>query len=206
MKHVLFVCNHNAGRSQMAQAFFEGLAPDDVRAESAGSSPARQVWPEVVEVMREVGIDLTGRKPKKLLREMQLHADWAVTMGCDDACPYVPTTVESWSIPDPAGRPLDEVRAIRDSIEAHVRELIETKLDAIRSDHTAHQLRLAQLLPELGPEFESRHSPEDIRACADAILTRFDDAPVRSYINTLALRQSRECLRQEACELLAGTE
>ena len=110
MKHVLFVCNHNAGRSQMAQAFFERDAPDDLRAQSAGSSPARGVWPEVVEVMREVGIDLSERKPRKLLREMQLHADWAVTMGCDDACPYVPTTVQAWTIPDPAGRPLDEVR------------------------------------------------------------------------------------------------
>ncbi len=134
----------------MAQAFFERLAPGDVRAESAGSSPARQVWPEVVEAMYEVGIDLSDHKARKLLREMQLHADWPVTMGCDDACPYVPTTVEAWSIPDPAGRPLDEVRAIGDSIEAHVRELVETKLEAIRADRTAHQLRLVQMLPELG--------------------------------------------------------
>ena len=202
MKHVLFVCNHNAGRSQMAQAFFERDAPDDLRAQSAGSSPARGVWPEVVEVMREVGIDLSERKPRKLLREMQLHADWAVTMGCDDACPYVPTTVQAWTIPDPAGRPLDEVRAIRDSIEAHVRELIDTKLDAIRSDRTAHQLRLAQMLPELAGEFESRHTPEDIRACADAILGQYDDATVRSYLSTLALRQTRECLRKETCDAL----
>ena len=134
---------------------------------------------------------------------MQLHADWAVTMGCDDACPYVPTTVEAWSIPDPAGRSLEDVRAIRDSIEAHVRELIDTKLEAIRSDRTAHQLRLAQLLPELDAEFESRHIPEDIRACADAILARYDDAPVRSYVSTLALRQTRECLRKETCDVLA---
>jgi arsenate reductase len=202
VKHVLFVCNHNAGRSQMAQAFFERDAPDDVHAESAGSTPARHVWPEVVEAMREVGIDLSARRPKKLLREHQLQADWAVTMGCDDACPYVPTTVEAWSIPDPAGRPLEEVRAIRDGIEAHVRELIETKLDAIRSDRTAHQLRLAQMLPELAAEFESRHSAEDIRACADAILSRFDDARVRSYVSTLALRQTRECLRKETCDAL----
>jgi arsenate reductase (thioredoxin) len=202
VKPLLFVCNHNAGRSQMAQAFFERYAPDDVRAESAGSSPARQVWPEVVEAMREVGIDLSERKPQKLLREMQLQADWAITMGCDDACPYVPTTVEAWNILDPAGRPLDEVRTIRDSIEAHVRELIDTKLDAIRSDRTAHQLRLAQLLPELAAEFESRHSAEDIRACADAILSHFDGASVRSFVSTLALRQTRECLRKETCDAL----
>jgi protein-tyrosine-phosphatase len=202
VKQVLFVCKHNAGRSQMAQAFFERYAPHDVCAQSAGSSPARQVWPEVVEAMREVGIDLSGHKPKKLLREMQLQADWAVTMGCDDACPYVPATVEAWNIPDPAGHPLDEVRTIRDSIEDRVHELIDTKLDAIRSDRTAHQLRLTQLLPELASEFESRHSAEDIRACADAILSRFDDAPVRSYVGTLALRQTRECLRKESCDAL----
>ena len=75
MKYVLFVCNHNAGRSQMAQAFFERDAPEDVRAESAGSDPADAIWPGVIEAMREVGIDLSGRRPRKLLPEMQLHAD-----------------------------------------------------------------------------------------------------------------------------------
>ena len=106
MKYVLFVCTHNAGRSQMAQALFERDCSHDCRAESAGSQPARQVWPEVVQVMREVGIDLAGRKPKRLTVEMQLHADWAVTMGCGDVCPYVPTRVDDWAIPDPAGKPL----------------------------------------------------------------------------------------------------
>jgi arsenate reductase (thioredoxin) len=148
MKYVLFVCNHNAGRSQTAQAFFERDAPPDVRAESAGSEPARAVWPAVVEVMREVGIDLSGRRPKKLLREMQLHADWAVTMGCGDACPYAPTTVEDWDIPDPAGRPIDEVR----------------KIAAIRADRTAHQVRLAHLLPDLAREFDGVRSAGEIRA------------------------------------------
>ena len=202
MKYVLFVCNHNAGRSQMAQAFFERLAPEDVRAESAGSNPADQVWPEVIEVMREIGLDLAGRKPKKLLPEMQLHADWAVTMGCDDACPYVPTMVEAWEIPDPAGRPLEEVRVIRDTIEAHVRELVEDRLDAIRSDPTAHRVRLQRLLPQLAEEFEESRSAEDIRACADAVLARFDDAPVRSHVLTLAHRLTSECLRRDRCDAL----
>jgi len=178
---------------------------DDIRAESAGSDPAREVWPEVVEVMGEAGIDLAGRKPKKLLREMQLHADWAVTMGCGDICPYVPTTVEAWDIPDPAGRPMEEVRAIRDTIEARVRELVETKLDTIRADTTAHRLRLTQLLPGLADEFEGRWSPEEIRACADAVLTRYDEVPVRTHVLTLANRQARECLSKDTCDVLAAT-
>jgi protein-tyrosine-phosphatase len=203
MKYVLFVCKHNAGRSQMAQAFFERHAPHDIRAESAGSSPGQQVWPEVVAAMAEVDFDLSNRRPKKLLREMQLHADWAVTMGCGDACPYVPTTVEAWDIPDPAGRPLDEVREIRDVIEERVRELIDDKLDAIRSDRTAHQLRLASLLPQLVTEFDGVRSDGEIRACADAILTRYDESPIRSHVLTLAHRQTRQCLREERCGALA---
>jgi hypothetical protein len=129
-----------------------------------------------------------------------VHADWAVTMGCGDACPYVPTTVEAWDIPDPAGRPLEEVRVIRDQIEARVRDLVDTKLDAIRTDRTAHQLRLAQLLPQLAREFEPDRTPDEIRLCADAVLGRFDDVPVRSHILTLAHRQTRECLRREVCD------
>jgi arsenate reductase len=165
MRYALFVCNHNAGRSQMAQAFFERHAPEDVRAESAGSTRARALWPTVVEAMAEVGFDLGDRKPRKLVRELQLHADWAVTMGCGDVCPYVPTTVEAWDIPDPAGLALEQVRPIRDAIERHVRELVESKLDAIRSDPTAHRFRLTQLLPGLAEEFEGSRSPEEIRAC-----------------------------------------
>lgn len=202
MKYVLFVCNHNAGRSQMAQAFFEQLAPADMRGESAGSAPARQVWPEVVEVMREVGVDLSDRTPKKLSGEMQLHADWAITMGCGDACPYVPATVEAWDVADPAGRPLEEVRAIRDRIREQVRELIDTRLDDIRTDRGAHQHRLADLLAELDVEFAGSHDPAQIRACADAILARYAEMPVRSFISILALREARECLRAETCELL----
>src|SRR5919106_3117570 len=203
MKYVLFVCNHNAGRSQMAQAFFERHAPEAVRAESAGSTPAKALWPEVVEVMRELEIDLSGRRPRKLTVEMQLHADWAITMGCGDACPYVPTTVEDWDVPDPAGRPIGEVRDIRDEIEARVRDLLENRADDIRSDRTAHQLRLERLLPALASEFEGLRSPGEIRACADAVLARYDDVPVRSFVMTLAHRRTRECLRAERCDALA---
>ena len=110
MKKVLFVCTHNAGRSQIAEAFFNRMAPGDIRAESAGQQPRREgVWPAVVEVMREVGIVLGQTRGKKLTVEMQLHADWAITLACGATCPYVPTTVEDWDIPDPAERSLDEV-------------------------------------------------------------------------------------------------
>lgn len=203
MKYVLFVCNHNAGRSQMAQAFFERDGPDDIRAESAGSTPSAQLWPGVVEAMAEVGIDLADRKPRKLVREMQLHADWAVTMGCGDACPYVPTTVEDWDLPDAAGLPVEQVRPIRDAIEARVRDLIATRLDAIRTDPTAHRLRLVQMLPSLVEEFAGERSDEEIRACADAVLSHYDDVPIRGHVLTLAQRRTQECLRAETCHELA---
>jgi arsenate reductase (thioredoxin) len=200
MKYVLFVCNHNAGRSQMAQALFERHAPDDVRAESAGSAPAKQLWPNVVEAMREIGIDLSGRRPRKLTVEMQLHADWAVTMGCGDACPYVPTRVEDWEIADPADEPIEAVREIRDEIEDRVRGLIEARLPDIRSDRTAHQLRLMRLLPDLAREFDGQRSEQEIRSCADAILGDYQEAPVRSFVMTIAHKRTRQCLAAKTCD------
>ncbi len=202
MRYVLFVCTHNAGRSQMAQALFERYAPEDIRGESAGSDPVSRVWPEVIEVMRELDIDLAGHKPKRLTVEMQLHADWAVTMGCGDVCPYVPTTVDDWDIPDPAGRPVSEVREIRDMIDDRVSELAHEKIDAIRLDATAHRFRLEKLLPQLIDEFAGTRAPELIRGCADRILDDYDDVPVRSHILTLAHKRTRDCLRQEHCDML----
>ena len=199
MKYVLFVCTHNAGRSQMAQAFFERYAPADVRAESAGQEPADRVWPNVVEAMAEIGIDLAGRRPKKLDLEMQLHADWAITLGCGGACPYVPTMVEDWEIPDPAGLSLEETRPIRDLLEQKVRELVETRIDAIRDDRTAHAMRLERLLPSLIEEFGDEKSGEEIRSCVDLMLEPYDDVPVRSFVLTLARRNAQECLREGRC-------
>ncbi len=190
MRYVLFICTHNAGRSQMAEAFVGRHAPPDVRAESAGQEPARGVWRSVVEAMAEIGIDLRDRRPKKLTLEMQLHADWAITLACGAQCPYVPTTVEDWDVPDPAGRSLKEAREIRDAIEARVRELIDEKLDLIRSDRTAHQLRLERLLPDLVAEFGGERTEEEIRTAADAALAEFQEAPVRSYVMTLANRKA----------------
>ena len=206
MRYVLFVCTHNAGRSQMAQAFFEKYGPDDVRAESAGQKPAEAPWPEVVEAMREVGIDISGSNPKKIDLEMQLHADFAVTLNCADTCPYVPATVEDWEIDDPHGRPIDEVRRIREEIEERVRDFIDTRLDEVRADKRAHELRLVRMLPSLVEEFDGIRTPEEIRDCADAILERYDDVPVRSFVLTLARRTASECLRAEVCEALAERE
>ncbi|MBS1895260.1 MAG: arsenate reductase ArsC [Actinobacteria bacterium] len=199
MRYVLFVCTQNAGRSQMAEAFFTQIAPDDLRAESAGQAPAREVHPVVVEAMREVGIDLADRIPKKLTVEMQLHADWAITLACGGTCPYVPSIVEDWEVADPAGKSLAEVRVLRDDIRARVERLLINHVDDIREDRSAHDKRLAQLLPRLDREFADLRSPQEIRACADAVLDRFDDAPIRTHVLTLAQRQTAECLRADEC-------
>ena len=121
---VLFLCRQNAGRSQMAQAFFERLAPGHIGV-SGGSSPAATVHPEVVAVMREIGIDLTGRTPKKVDAEMLGRADLVVSMGCDDpaVCDYPGRPVEDWGIEDPSGKPIEEVRRIRDLLRDRVRAL-----------------------------------------------------------------------------------
>jgi arsenate reductase (thioredoxin) len=203
IRNLLFVCRHNAGRSQIAQAFFENEGPADVRAESAGTEPAEEICPPVLEAMREVGIDLAGRKPKKLTLEMQLHADWAVTMGCGEACPYVPSAVEAWDIPDPAGEPLERVREIRDEIRRQVQVLIALRIETIREDRTAHELRLARLLPGLVAEFADTKEAEVIRSCAEAALATFEDARIRSHIVALAHRKTRDCLRKDTCDLLA---
>jgi arsenate reductase len=125
---VLFACVHNAGRSQMAAAFFNALAdPTKAHAISAGTQPGAHVHPEVVEAMREVGIDLSGVQPTLLTDALARGADLLVTMGCGEACPFVPgLRREDWDLPDPKGQPIDRVRAIRDEIRARVRELIAT--------------------------------------------------------------------------------
>jgi arsenate reductase (thioredoxin) len=126
MATALFVCLHNAGRSQMSQALFERAAEGRHRALSAGTTPAERVHPEVVEVMRELEIDLGDREPKLLTRELAEQADVVVTMGCGDECPYIPgRRYLDWELEDPKGRPLDEVRATRDDIDRRVRELVE---------------------------------------------------------------------------------
>jgi protein-tyrosine-phosphatase len=125
MATVLFVCLHNAGRSQMSQALFERAAGGRHRALSAGTTPADRVHPEVVEVMGELGIDVSGRTPRLLTRDLAEQADVVVTMGCGDECPYIPgKRYLDWDLPDPKGRTVDEVRATRDEIERGVEGLI----------------------------------------------------------------------------------
>jgi arsenate reductase len=124
MATALFVCLHNAGRSQMSAALFERAAAGRHQALSAGTTPADRVHPEVVEVMRELDVDLADRKPKLLTRELAEQADVIVTMGCGDECPFIPgKRYVDWELEDPKGRPIDEVRATRDDIAARVERL-----------------------------------------------------------------------------------
>jgi len=129
MKTVIFACVHNAGRSQMAAALFGALAdPARARAVSAGTRPAERVHPEVVEVMREVGIELAAARPQLLTDELARAADLLVTMGCGEECPVVPGLArDDWPLDDPKGRPAGEVRRIRDQIRDRVAELVRAR-------------------------------------------------------------------------------
>jgi arsenate reductase (thioredoxin) len=130
MARVLFVCHQNAGRSQMSQALFDRIADGRHESRSAGTRPADRVHPVVVEAMREIGIDVAGRRPQKLTDDLARWADLVVTMGCGDECPFIPgKRYIDWDLPDPAGQPLDRVRLVRDDIGGRVREL-NTMLDA----------------------------------------------------------------------------
>ena len=122
---VLFVCVHNAGRSQMAAALLESKARGRIEVRSAGSEPADQLNPAVVEAMDELDIDIATERPKKLEDDMVREADVVITMGCGDACPIYPgKRYEDWELEDPAGKDLDTVRGIRDEIESRVEKLI----------------------------------------------------------------------------------
>ena len=126
MFKVIFACAHNAGRSQMAAAFFNQLAnPQKAEAVSAGTEPGARVHPEVRSVMREVGIDLGNAKPQKLTEELSKNAKLLITMGCGDQCPYARgLRREDWPLQDPKGLPIEEVRAIRDEVGRRVQDLL----------------------------------------------------------------------------------
>ncbi|MGV1046929.1 MAG: low molecular weight phosphatase family protein [Solirubrobacterales bacterium] len=130
MANALFVCLHNAGRSQMSQALFERAAGGRHGARSAGTTPGERVHPEVVAAMAELGIDVAERRPKPLTAEDAEWADVVVTMGCGDECPYIPgRRYVDWDLPDPGGQPIEAVRATGEEIEARVRALV-SELDA----------------------------------------------------------------------------
>lgn len=127
MTTVIFACVHNAGRSQMSAAFFNELAdPTQAMAISAGTSPGSHVHPEVLNAMREVGIDLSNAKPQKLTDELARGAHWLITMGCGDQCPYVPGLIrDDWALQDPKGQPVERVREIRDDIRRRVEAVVD---------------------------------------------------------------------------------
>jgi arsenate reductase (thioredoxin) len=129
MQKVIFACIHNAGRSQMAAAFFNQLA-DHTKAEaiSAGTEPGLRVHPEVLSAMQEAGIDLSNAKPQKLTQELAEGAALLITMGCGDKCPYVPgLRRDDWPLRDPKGLPVEEVRTIRDEVKDRVQNLIHVE-------------------------------------------------------------------------------
>ncbi|SDF13929.1 arsenate reductase ArsC [Terriglobus roseus] len=127
MKTVIFACVHNAGRSQMAAAFFNALAdPSKERAISAGTEPGTRVHPEVLEVMREVGIDLSNAQPQKLTEELARNADLLITMGCGEKCPYVPgLRRDDWPLRDPKGLRIEQVREIRNEVKQRIENLLQ---------------------------------------------------------------------------------
>ena len=125
MKTVLFVCVHNAGRSQMAAGFMQSLGKDKVNVLSAGSMPKDQINPVAVEVMKEVGIDISNNQPKILTTEQVKESDVVITMGCGDACPIFPgKRYEDWQLEDPAGKDIETVRKIRDDIKSRIESLL----------------------------------------------------------------------------------
>lgn len=127
---VLFVCVHNAGRSQMAAGYLRHIAGDRIEVRSAGSMPADQINPTAVAAMREEGIDITAEQPKVLTTEAVQDSDVVITMGCGDACPFFPgKRYEDWELDDPAGQGIDSVRPIRDDIKLRIEELVASLLD-----------------------------------------------------------------------------
>ena len=127
---VLFVCVHNAGRSQMAAGYLRHIAGDRIKVRSAGSMPADQINPTAVAAMREEGIDITAEQPKVLTTEAVQDSDVVITMGCGDACPFFPgKRYEDWELDDPAGQGIEAVRPIRDDIKQRIEELVASLLD-----------------------------------------------------------------------------
>ncbi|MDP8977921.1 MAG: metalloregulator ArsR/SmtB family transcription factor [Actinomycetota bacterium] len=197
MRTVVFACVHNAGRSQMAAALFNRSAPDGWRAVSAGTRPADHVHPPVVDVMAEVGVDLSTAQPQLLTPEMADDAVLLVTMGCGEECPSLTVPRQDWPVADPAGLPLDEVRTIRDELRDRVTALLVEVDDAADLDaderaavHRAMGQIHPRLLRLLGRERVERVVAEEVR--------RFRGARVRTFMDILVSRHAQERLRAVA--------
>ena len=176
MSTVLFVCLHNAGRSQMSQALFEHAANGRHTALSAGTIPGDRVHPVVVEVMREVDIDLAGRKPQVLTPELAEQADIVITMGCGDSCPYIPgKRYLDWDLPDPMGRPIQEVRATREEIAKRVSTLL-AEMDSTR-------IELPVAIPDCSIDRSALAEQAERYARLGASATRLDRHPGRLEIS-----------------------
>lgn len=199
---VIFACVHNAGRSQMAAALYNSLTKSS-DAVSAGTQPAERVHPEVVTVMKEVGIDLTNSKPQRLTDDLAKQAEMLITMGCGEACPYVPGLKrEDWPLTDPKGRPLDEVRKIRDEVKHKIEELLRTQAvaeatlvveTAAFNDHDAvEQLLIENELPVPGSadrpvRFLAGRRNHELIACLG-----WESYEERVLLRSLAVRQSEQ--------------
>jgi arsenate reductase len=209
VRKVIFACRHSAGRSQMAAAFFNQLAdPARAHALAAGTTPAARVHPEVVDVMREVGLDLSAARPQLLTPELAAGAAHLVTMGCGEECPYIPgVKVQDWALDDPKGQPIARVREVRDEIRARVSSFVEEhgwnpipdETDAIRRTYTEYFQVFQTLRPEAVASFYHvpcmALSPQGV-----AVMTTSEE--VRAFFRTMRTGlQARQYARSERGEL-----
>jgi arsenate reductase len=197
MRTVIFACVRNAGRSQMAAALFNQLAPPGLGAVSAGTRPADQVHPEVVAAMAEVGIDLSDAQPQELTHQLAEGAELLVTMGCGEECPAVPVPRQDWPLPDPGGQPMEVVRAVRDEIRERVVALL-AELDAPAADQDLDGDERAAV-HRIMERFEGRlvrlvGAARAERVVREEVL-RLRGATVRGFTDVLVTRHARERLR-----------
>lgn len=200
MRNVVFGCVHNAGRSQMAASLFNRSAPPGWRAVSAGTTrPADHVHPRVVDVMAEIGVDLSTAQPRLLTPEMAEEAELLVTMGCGEECPNVPVPRQDWPVADPAGRPLDEVRTIRDELRDRVTALVVELHDMPDTDlDDDEQAAVHPAIDQLHTRFLRLLGRERVERVVEEEVRRFRSASVRTFMDILVCRHARERLRAMA--------
>ncbi len=196
MSTVVFACVHNAGRSQIAASLFNQSAPPGWRAVSAGTRPADHVHPRVVDVMAEVDVDLSTAQPRLLTPGMADEAELLVTMGCGEECPSVPVPRQDWPVADPADRPLDEVRAIRDELRDRVTALVVELDDSADTDLDADErAAVHRAMGQLHTRFFRLLGRERVERVVGEEVRRFRGARVRTFMDVLVCRHARERLR-----------